>query len=361
MPCYRNLQSCNPIIAGSDDWGCLPRGKGICDTCFRDLKSFFKDDVLPREKYAGDYKRILLLLQTKERVIECMHRLTNELGQEQRAYPKRRNPSIHTKGGYVKLSKFLGKYETLCWFPPCHLVFTGFVPSENFPKYLARGLIAKDPGAGPQHGDFTHRLQWHAIARVITNDFSVPIRQGWDHSPLELLTSLGSSTESRFWGDLFEEGDGFRYPDRFHDELRKPVYGELARQVGLRWNKRVAQYEAADREMVNKEPPLRFEDYFQKAAVLKKQRQARYFDATQLGVDKNVTDKEHYKSDGKIEGDPAMWNTKSANEDETEIDINARIQNSRASLNREAGAYAKNLGILHQGKRVLDLKTFFQE
>ncbi len=362
MACYGNRSTCNPIIVGSDDWGCLPEGKGICDKCFGSLKIYFPNEDLPADKYANDYKRILLLLQTKDRVLACMKQLSKELGQEQRAFPRHRDRSIHTKDGYIKLSRFLEKYETLCWFPPCHLVFTGFVPPDNFPKYLARGLIAKDPGAGPQHGDFTHRLQWHAIARVITKDFSVPIRKGWDNSPLELLTSLGSTTEAKFWLPLFEQGDGFCFPDRLHEELRKPTYGELARQVGLRWNKRVTQYEAADKELVKKEV-LSFDDYFRKptAAELKKKTQARYFEATQLGVDKNVKNKTHYAEDGHVPGDPAKWNTKSAFEGDADIDIKTRIQNSRARLNADTGAYAKNLGILHQGKRVLDLKQFFHE
>ena len=81
--------------------------------------------------------------------------------------------------------------------------------------------------------------------------------------------------------------------------------------------------------------------------------------ATQRGVDKNIRHKEHYVADGKIPGDPAMQNTKAPQDKASDLDIRTRVLNSKSKLNTAAGSYAKNLGILHQGKRVLDLNLFF--
>ena len=378
MACYKGRANCNPIIPGSDLWGCLGPGQGICDKCLNGLKIYFPNEDAPTGEYRGDYLRILLLLQQRVRVDVCMSLLASELAQEQRAYPKHRDPSIHTKNGYVKLSKFLEKYETLCWFPPCHLVFTGFVPPVNFPKYLARGLIAKDPGAGPKHGDFTHRLQWHAISRVVTKNFTVPIRPGWDHSPLELLTSLGSNENAKFWKALLEKGEGYCLPDRFHEELRKSKYGVLAKQVGLRWIKRVNQYNQArpiidqqieDQARKNKEaygvlpgpqgrPVLRVHRVRDPENKLSPSynppEKDRYFMATQHGVDQNIQSKKHYVKDGAIAGDPAMQNIKGGSGDTADmLGIEQRKIQSRSRLNDASGTYEKNLGILHQGKREL--------
>jgi hypothetical protein len=45
--------------------------------------------------------------------------------------------------------------------------YTKYVPPEQATKETALGRHWKDPGAGPNHGEFTHRIQWHLVARAL--------------------------------------------------------------------------------------------------------------------------------------------------------------------------------------------------
>ncbi len=150
---------------------------------------------------------------------------------------------------YVKLSAILAEYEEMAWFPPSNEVFLGFLPGFQFQNSIAKGIMAKDPGAGVNHGDFTHRLQWHAIISVITNEFTVHKRPGWNHTPLELYTNLGSPKyqAGNIWFALFDDASkpDFRSPDILHGEIRHGKdYGLLQIAVVQRHKKRLDEYKA---------------------------------------------------------------------------------------------------------------------
>jgi hypothetical protein len=192
-----------------------------------------------------DYARIYVLMEERETVRACMRELASELGDLRSKLANNSHQAFrptHAGDGFLNLSAALAKYEAYCWFPPSHELFVGQLSNEQFNSYVARGLMAKDPGAGVNHGDFTHRLQWHAIARIVTQRFTRPKSDVWAHTPLELYTSMGGAlaVTHRIWFQLLDDNgsDRFRSPDIFHWELRNGRYGILSINVGRRFEKR---------------------------------------------------------------------------------------------------------------------------
>lgn len=116
----------------------------------------------------------------------------------------------------LSLTKALERYEAMCRFPSLHVIPLGFLPAPVFLEMIGKGILFKDFGAGVAHGPLTHRLQWHAIMREITADFSVAVdtARGWKHTPLQLYTALGKPpfdkgrlTGNALWGRLLDQSD----------------------------------------------------------------------------------------------------------------------------------------------------------
>lgn len=246
MPCIRSSTCTRPLLDGSSAWGL---SGGVCQLHFDEARkqaqengpanSSVPDDLL------DDYARIYLLLERdKPKVQQYLRALSAELGnlEDRVGYvPKTKGP------GHIKLSAALERYETYCWFPPCADTFLSQLPGEQFLSYLTRGLMAKDPGAGPTHGDFTHRIHWHVVSRAITDDFKTPKRAGWNHTPLKLFTYLGEppAIASNLWTNLFEMGgESFRFPDTLNRHICNGDYGALSVNMARRFEKRSAAWAA---------------------------------------------------------------------------------------------------------------------
>jgi len=161
--------------------------------------------------YRSDYAKIYSVMMDKPLVRSCLEKLDKAIAS------KAQGASPETN--WLRFSSILSYFEKKCWFPEDILLPLGVLDAEVFYSYIRRGYVLKDYGAGVKHGEFTHRLQWHALMRVITDDFTRPIRPGWDHSPLELYVSLGMKQNHGIWGKLFDQrGDGFLdHPDSFHE------------------------------------------------------------------------------------------------------------------------------------------------
>ena len=247
MPCY--MTGCNkPPLRDSDKWGLKATA---CGEHMDELKGRLAEEKPLDGTFLEDYARIQIMMTEKTTVIVCMQALGNELGElrdrrEQPGFARFKPKNDAHK--YVRLSAALAKYEQYCWFPPSHELFIGFVPSQEFNRYIARGLMPKDPGAGLAHGDFTHRLQWHAISRVITANFTVAKSDGWNHSPLELYTSLGQgqALTANMWFKLLDDNGSphFSSPDKFHKHVREGGYGCLSETVSKRFLKRQLAFDA---------------------------------------------------------------------------------------------------------------------
>ena len=242
--CYKLSAQCTP--------GAEPEieGTGLTASCcsyhWKKLLGDLNTDKDLNAEFLSDYAKIYLLMETQVDVIKCLRKLASQLADLRDSPEFAREAALKEEKGnsYVRLSKALAKFENYCWFPPSHEIFIGFLPTENFQSYISRGLMPKDPGAGLEHGDFTHRLHWHCISRIITNDFSDGKRQTWNKSPLQLYCSLGSppatSKNNNVWFKLLDDNGSafFRSPDKFHAHVRNGDYGLLSANVARRYVKR---------------------------------------------------------------------------------------------------------------------------
>jgi hypothetical protein len=115
---------------------------------------------------------------------------------------------------YVRMSRVLEYYEGLCWFPTTHRLYTGSLSSDNYQSSIALGYMPKDAGAGADHGEYSHRLQWHIIMRIVTSNFTDAYNKvAWHHSPLKLFCYLGSqeAMQLNYWGFMLDAGSGVCY------------------------------------------------------------------------------------------------------------------------------------------------------
>jgi hypothetical protein len=204
------------------------------------------------KEFLSDYAKIYIMMESKTDVVRCLSKLASQLADLKESsdfsdeYKSKEGAGNH----YIKLSKALEKFEAYCWFPPSHEIFIGFLPSDSFQSYIRKGLMCKDPGAGLEHGDFTHRLHWHCISRIITNDFSTAKGAKWNNSPLQLFCSLGSapatSADNNVWFKLLDDNGSasFRSPDKFHKHVRQGGYGMLSSNVARRYTKRANELNA---------------------------------------------------------------------------------------------------------------------
>lgn len=114
------------------------------------------------------------------------------------------------------LSYHLKRYETRCRFPDRELIPTGVLGANEFYDMIARGVMWKDVGAGLGHGLYAHRLQWHVVLAVVTNDFANAKTPGWDHGGYDLFVSMGFEGRAlNIWGKLFDASttNCFRAPE----------------------------------------------------------------------------------------------------------------------------------------------------
>ncbi|MEM1230598.1 MAG: LirA/MavJ family T4SS effector [Pseudomonadota bacterium] len=247
MPCYADRCDQAPI-ADPGQWG-FDRAT-CCEEHFRRIAGGLTENSPIADSYLEDYVKIQVLMAEKTTVMRALSELGQELSKlsERLAQPGNEKYRPKSQGdGYLKLSTALAKYEAYCWFPPSHELFIGFVPPADFNSYIARGLMPKDPGAGLAHGDFTHRLHWHVLSRVITQRFTRPKSDGWNHTPLELYSSLGQGQglAANAWFKLLDDNSqpNFTSPDWFHKHVCNGDYGALSINVGRRYDKRKKEFE----------------------------------------------------------------------------------------------------------------------
>jgi hypothetical protein len=239
---YSHLKGVGMSTDIPPQWGlskdmCVKRlwysGKILKDTGYT-----FADD------YKNDYAKLLSLTRDKATIDTCLQKLDGEITSKPGGFSPETN--------WLRLSSILSHFEKMCGFPEDVLLPMGILTSEIFYSYIRRGYILKDYGAGVKHGEFTHRLQWHVIMRVITNNFSKARSGSWDHSPFELYTSFGQKPNLRLWGFLFDKpGSGndkefFNHPDAFHARVlnEKAMFPKLAEFVARRETKRRQEFVA---------------------------------------------------------------------------------------------------------------------
>lgn len=95
--------------------------------------------------------------------------------------------------GKHALSKALSEVETKHCFPDIDSLPVGILTSETFLGMTSWGYTPKDPGAGGEHGEFTHRLQWNILMNRFESDKEN--NSDWKFTPFELFTRIGKTDE----------------------------------------------------------------------------------------------------------------------------------------------------------------------
>lgn len=214
--------------------------------------------------YLDDYTRIRVLMEDETGFQRCLERLSSEVASGLELYNAGQNDDLDTDRftfkddnsfRSVQLSRILSYYEGLCYFPDNHANFASLLSAESFTWSLRQGLMPKDPGAGARHGDFSHRFQWHFVMRTVTDNFQVPVRPGWNHTPLELFVHLGTSpaTDVSMFFYLFDNNNPFNSsklnnPDKVHEILKNSTFEPLKTYIGQRATKRENLQNEAERE-----------------------------------------------------------------------------------------------------------------
>jgi hypothetical protein len=253
--CVReNIVHTNPPPPAPGQWkSARPEGAkfredfGLTSPICWDLMSRRKKEFFSRcdPAYQDDYAKILAVMKDSELVKAKLKALDQSISTK----PTDASPETN----WLRLSSILSYFEKQCWFHTDVLLPLGILTADDFYFYIRRGYVLKDYGAGVKHGEFTHRLQWHVLMRVITNDFTTPRRKEWDHSPLELYVSLGMKQNHGAWVRLFDErGDGdFNHPDSLHQWVLESDLGNLAGMVRRRETKRREVFIRAVMDYIN--------------------------------------------------------------------------------------------------------------
>ena len=100
-------------------------------------------------------------------------------------------------------------------------LFLTLLEPKLFAGELFQGASWKDIGAGPRHGEYTHRIQWYCIHKTFH----------WNAAPLFMalggIESVKSADEEGLWDFLFDQ-ERFevktdldcRCPEYFHQRLQ---------------------------------------------------------------------------------------------------------------------------------------------
>ncbi len=168
MPC--TVVNCNRPNGRPNE---VVRFRGVSYWLCADHQSWFRtaaNQAPPTPAQLADAKLLFIAINAVPLFEQSMWSLVNEAAQR---HGNALTRLMQIKHENLHLSKELRFYETQCWFGEQPKIFAGLLSSAEFLHAMANGYMVKDPGPGPQHGEFSHRLQWHVLMRVMTADFTV--------------------------------------------------------------------------------------------------------------------------------------------------------------------------------------------
>lgn len=111
------------------------------------------------------------------------------------------------------LEGLLSEHEGKMGFPNVDVIPMGVLPPEEFLDLIKKGLHFGDFGAGPGHGELSHRIQWHIISKYM--------QEGeWNNSVTDVYKALGDEqftegalTGKAVWGRLVDKSAGETGPN----------------------------------------------------------------------------------------------------------------------------------------------------
>ncbi len=228
--------------------------EGFCQACQDQVAKRIDPNGELDRNYLADYLRIKALLDEEKAVLRSMQWLGEELGhtvkRQTGGHPDeadvRLTATRQRDRDYIRFSRVLEYYESYCSFPPSHRLFAGSLEVRDILRHVRYGLFARDGRAGRARGDFTHRLQWHAIMRAATDNFRHPRAGRWKHTALNLFVSLGwpEAKQAGVWQQLFDQddtGDGSHFTNRatLHKAAQQGGFGFLSQIVLHQYTERL--------------------------------------------------------------------------------------------------------------------------
>lgn len=225
MPC--SVAGCaNAHKASTANWNV---GQ-LCNQHYTNFSNLYVNGALPNGAVGIVDDMVKVHLLFRENTLLCRNSilaLENELTAAAAAafLHESRFAKVGAKGAnYTKLSRALEFYEGYCWFPANRIILTGILSAQAFYQSQRRGF-SKDPGAGAAHGDQTHRLQWHVLLRLMTNNFTTPSYAfgGWNHTPLALFYEFvaGYGVQVNAWPKAMDAqaNPAWANPDNVHADI----------------------------------------------------------------------------------------------------------------------------------------------
>jgi hypothetical protein len=260
MPCFLNDGNCNTFPHNGNGWH-NGGGPDVCTHHYQALAADLTNNgaLTFSQGRLNDYIKIGLLMRDSNRVTLELQKLNDAMSMPVLAHLDQAG-----SGPYVKLSQALAHYESICWFPSVHMVLVGLLPGADFLSLLRSGIPVKDVGAGANHGEFSHRLQWFAIMRIATNGFATAVANGWSTSPYDLYCSFGEdpALARNAWGALLDDQSrtDCRNPAHLDGMIRQSLTMQNLRQkLSSVRTKRIAVSNAAGKfgfDQVQKEVPV---------------------------------------------------------------------------------------------------------
>ncbi len=124
------------------------------------------------------------------------------------------------------LDEMLTSFEVRCGFSPERPILVGFASADDFKDLTKAGQQFHDVGAGPLHGEFTHRIQWFiAMSEITKGTFAGP-QNPFTHTPVELYQASMSEAYAVDVGTASPTGKAYMW-DWVFDRIAglKPTSG----------------------------------------------------------------------------------------------------------------------------------------
>lgn len=145
------------------------------------------------QKALDDFRHVEAFLGEKQLVLEHLRPLAQAVDE--------------SEDKLAGLKAELSRKESEAGFQPPQIPL-GILPSEVFLSLLQSGTILDDFGAGLQHGELSHRIQWYALIDYMNSESGIT----WNFKPAELFKKINSPpfspdrTGNSMWGTLFDKG-----------------------------------------------------------------------------------------------------------------------------------------------------------
>gem|GEM_PF-2602002 len=160
------------------------------------------------QNYLDDFDRLKTFLNDKNAVLAKLRKLSGRMERDYTTKGLARSGA----NNLTALKAELSRVEQFAGFSAKAKVPLGILPGDVFLGLMTGGDVLDDYGAGVVHGELTHRLQWYAIIREMTNNLSSARVAPWNYTPRQLYVAMSGGkfgddrTGNSMWGNVLDNG-----------------------------------------------------------------------------------------------------------------------------------------------------------